>query len=65
VNQLVSQLIGAGAAFIWAFGIGLILFKLIDVVVGIRVSKEEELRGLDIDEHGMEAYHGFQIFSNQ
>ncbi len=65
VNQLISQLIGAGAAFIWAFGIGLILFKLIDVVIGIRVSKEEELRGLDIDEHGMEAYHGFQIFTNQ
>jgi len=29
------------------------------------VSREEELRGLDIDEHGMEAYYGFQIFTTQ
>ncbi len=33
--------------------------------MGIRVSQEEELRGLDIGEHGMEAYSGFQIFLNQ
>lgn len=65
VNQLISQLIGAGVAFLWAFGIGFILFKLIDMTIGIRVTREEELRGLDIDEHGMEAYHGFQIFTNQ
>ncbi len=65
VNQLISQIIGAGTAFIWAFGIGFILFKTIDLVIGLRVSKDEELKGLDIDEHGMEAYHGFQIFTNQ
>jgi len=64
-NQLISQLIGAGVAFLWAFGLGLVLFKVIDMVMGIRVSKDEELRGLDIDEHGMEAYSGFQIFTNQ
>ncbi len=39
------------------------VFKLIDMTVGLRVSREEELRGLDIGEHGMEAYGGFQIFS--
>ncbi len=32
--------------------------------MGIRVSREEEMRGLDIGEHGMEAYAGFQIFTN-
>jgi len=37
--------------------------QLIDKTVGLRVSREEELRGLDIGEHGMEAYGGFQIFS--
>lgn len=63
-NQLISQLIGAGTCFVWAFGIGLILFLLIKKTIGLRVSVEEELRGLDIDEHGMEAYSGFQIFSN-
>ncbi|OGX21980.1 MAG: ammonium transporter [Omnitrophica WOR_2 bacterium GWF2_38_59] len=64
MNQLITQLIGVGAAFIWAFSIGLILFNVIKVTMGIRVSPEEELRGLDIMEHGMEAYDGFQIFSN-
>mgnify|MGYP003734843659 FL=1 len=64
-NQLISQLIGAGTAFVWSFGIGLALFKIIDLTVGLRVTREEELRGLDIDEHGMEANHGFQIFTNQ
>lgn len=64
MNQLITQFIGVGAAFIWAFSIGLILFNVIKVTMGIRVSPEEELRGLDIMEHGMEAYDGFQIFSN-
>ena len=37
----------------------------IKYTIGLRVTEEEELRGLDIDEHGNEAYAGFQIFSNQ
>ncbi len=40
-----------------------IVFKLIDVTVGLRIARDEELQGLDIGEHGMEAYGGFQIFS--
>jgi len=40
-----------------------IVFRLIDLTVGLRVNREEELRGLDIGEHGMEAHGGFQIFS--
>ncbi len=40
-----------------------IVFKLIDITIGLRTSRDEELRGLDIGEHGMEAYGGFQIFS--
>ena len=39
------------------------VFKLIDATVGLRISRNEELQGLDIGEHGMEAYGGFQIFS--
>lgn len=42
--------------FIWAFGAGLIMFKTIDIVIGLRVSPEEEKEGLDITEHGMSAY---------
>jgi len=62
-KQLGIQLLGAGTAFVWAFGIGLIMFGLIKATVGLRVTEEEELKGLDIGEHGMEAYSGFQIFS--
>ncbi len=42
-----------------------IIFLVIKAVMGLRVSEKEEKQGLDIGEHGMEAYGGFQIFSNQ
>ena len=41
------------------------LFKLIDKTIGLRVSRDEELKGLDIGEHGMESYSGFQIFTTE
>ncbi len=55
------QLTGIAAAFIWSFGVAFILFKLIDLVIGLRVSEEEELIGLDIGEHGAHAYNDFQV----
>lgn len=61
--QLGVQMLGAAAGFVWAFGLGLVLFYGIKATVGLRVSEEEELKGLDIGEHGMEAYSGFQIFT--
>ena len=63
IKQLGIQAAGVGAAFIWAFILGLFMFLVISKTVGLRVSKEEELKGLDIGEHGMEAYGGFQIFT--
>lgn len=63
VSQLISQFIGAGTAFVWAFGLGVALFLIIKKTMGLRVSVDEELRGLDLGEHGMEAYNGFQIFT--
>jgi Amt family ammonium transporter len=54
------QLIGIVACFAWAFIAGLILFKLIDVVIGMRATKEEEMAGLDFSEHGANAYADFQ-----
>jgi Amt family ammonium transporter len=42
-----------------------VIFKAIDSVVGLRVTHETELRGLDLDEHGMESYSGFQIFTTE
>jgi Amt family ammonium transporter len=63
-SQLGVQLAGVGAAFAWAFGLGLVMFTIIKVTVGLRATKDEEIKGLDIGEHGMEAYAGFQIFSS-
>jgi Amt family ammonium transporter len=59
------QFIGAATAFVWAFGLGMLLFWLLRHTVGLRTSVEEELKGLDIGEHGNEAYAGFQIFINE
>jgi Amt family ammonium transporter len=39
-----------------------LVFKVIDMTLGLRVSEDAELRGLDVREHGMESYSGFQIF---
>jgi len=51
--------LGFTAVSIW------IVFKVIDSVIGLRVSKKTELKGLDIEEHGMESYSGFQIFTTE
>lgn len=58
------QALGVATAFAWAFGLGMLLFLAIKYTVGLRVSAEDERRGLDISEHGNDAYSGFQIFSN-
>lgn len=63
LRQLLVQAIGAAAAFAWAFGLGVLLFWAINRTIGLRVTAEEEMKGLDIGEHGMEAYSGFQIFN--
>ncbi|HMO50734.1 MAG TPA: ammonium transporter [Kiritimatiellia bacterium] len=63
--SFVTQLIGVVAYGVFCFVSALILFGIIKATIGLRVDAEEELRGLDIGEHGMEAYSGFQIFSNQ
>jgi Amt family ammonium transporter len=55
------QLLGIGAAFLWVFPTAFLLFKLIKATVGLRISADEELEGLDVGEHGLEAYPDFQI----
>ncbi len=64
-HQLGVQLIGVFAVFAWVGIASFVLFYFLKKTVGLRVSQEEELRGLDIDEHGMEAYSGFQVFTTQ
>jgi len=60
--QLGVQALGTLAVALFVIGAMALVFKFIQAVVGLRVSREEELRGLDIGEHGMESYSGFQIF---
>lgn len=55
-DQLISQCVGVGAGFLWAFPVSFIIFYVIKVTVGLRVSEEEEMEGLDLVEHGMTAY---------
>lgn len=55
-SQLITQLIGVAVGFVWAFGVSFVIFNLIKFTMGLRVSAEEEMAGLDIHEHGMYAY---------
>ena len=57
------QFLGVATCFVWSFGTGLLLFKLIEKTIGLRVSEEEEAEGLDYGEHGATAYADFQIVS--
>jgi len=57
------QVLGIAAAFVWTFGVAFILFKLVDMVVGLRVSAEEEREGLDFTEHAGTAYPDFELVS--
>ena len=55
--QLLNQLVGVGIA--WCLGIAgtLAILKLVDVTIGLRVSEEEEVQGLDLSQHGEEGYY--------
>jgi ammonium transporter, Amt family len=55
-SQIVAQLIGIAAVGVWCVVTGYLLFSAIKVATGLRVSREEEIKGLDIEEHGTEAY---------
>ena len=57
-GQLVTQAIGVGAAFAWAFPVSFILFSVIKATISLRATEAEEFVGLDISEHGMAAYGG-------
>jgi Amt family ammonium transporter len=58
-GSLLNQAIGAGAIIGWTFVTSFAVFKLVDRLVGIRVSLEEEISGLDRSEHGADSYPEF------
>lgn len=57
-GQLIAQLVGIVSVGAWCIVTGAILFYAIKVTVGLRVSREEEMKGLDYHEHGSAAYPG-------
>lgn len=54
-----AQLAGLGTIFLWTFVVSLIVWYVLKMVIGIRVSEEEEYNGVDLSECGMEAYPEF------
>eukprot|EP00913_Durusdinium_trenchii_P028435 g26663.t1 len=55
-GSLITQATGVLAAFAWAFPVSFGIFYAIKMTVGLRVSEQEEIEGLDMHEHGMLAY---------
>ncbi len=56
-GQLLNQLAGVAIAWVIAIVGSLVILKVVDLVVGLRVSEEEEIQGLDISQHGEEGYN--------
>jgi Amt family ammonium transporter len=57
IAQVISQLWGVGTVIVWSAVVSIVAFKLVDIVIGLRVPEEEEREGLDITSHGESAYH--------
>ena len=57
-SQFIAQLTGAFAYMVWAIVLSFIVFSALKYTIGLRVTEEEEIRGLDISEHGSIAYPG-------
>jgi len=55
--QLISQSWGVGTAIVWSGVVSFVAYKLVDIVIGLRVPAEEEREGLDVTSHGESAYH--------
>jgi len=56
-HQLLNQIVGIAIAWVLAIVGTLIILKLVDVTIGLRVSEEEEVQGLDLSQHGEEGYY--------
>ncbi|WP_153114997.1 ammonium transporter [Rhodocyclus tenuis] len=55
--QVMSQLWGVGTVIVWSGLVSLVAYKVVDLVIGLRVPEEQEREGLDITSHGEQAYH--------
>jgi Amt family ammonium transporter len=55
---LFVQAEGVVITMVWSAVVAYVTFKIVDMLVGLRVTEEEEREGLDIASHGESAYHG-------
>ena len=56
-HQLLNQVVGIAIAWVLAIVGTLLILKVVDVTIGLRVSEEEEVQGLDLSQHGEEGYY--------
>jgi Amt family ammonium transporter len=56
-SQVTTQLIGVGATLLWSGVLTFVLLKLVDVLIGLRVTTEEETQGLDTVLHNETGYN--------
>jgi Amt family ammonium transporter len=56
-GQLMSQAWGVAIVIVWSGAVSFIAYKVVDILIGLRVSEEVEREGLDVSEHGETAYH--------
>jgi len=62
-NLFTNQVIGVAAVGVFTFIVSFIVWMIIKKIIGLRVSEAEEIEGLDVGEHGMEAYPDFEKVS--
>jgi len=65
IDQFMDQLIGVGLTAGYVIVVSSICWLLIKATMGLRVSQQEEIEGLDIGEHGIEAYYGFVMATSK
>ena len=55
--QVLNQLAGVAIAWVLAMVGTLVILKVVDLIVGLRVAEEQEVQGLDLSQHGEEGYN--------
>ena len=56
-SQVLTQLQAVGVTIVWCAVVSAILYKLVDIIIGLRPEEQREREGLDLTEHGERAYN--------
>jgi len=56
-GQVMTQLLAVGITIVWSGVVAFVSYKVVDLIVGLRVPEEEDSEGMDISSHGESAYH--------